>query len=157
MDKLLNPLFGFIWFEFGFINNFYNFKPLDKDSTDKYDIISKLVNKTFNNIAGEIQLTRGFIFEDPDKKISIDDITKLIVNLYLKKILNKITLVEHLDKIVFKLVYALAMAQDNMIIHRDIKPQNILINADYDVAVADWGISIATIFGNISNDTKTIQ
>ena len=47
-------------------------------------------------------------------KKSVTDVNN--VKKEIEKILNKITLVEHLDKIVFKLVYALAMAQDNMII-----------------------------------------
>lgn len=50
-------------------------------------------------------------------------------------------LVTNLDYFVFKLVYVLAIAQSKSIVHRDVKPCNILIGKNYDIILADWGLS----------------
>lgn len=72
------------------------------------------------------------------------------------KLLSKEKLLLNLDKIVFKLVYVLAYASSKMIIHRDVKPQNILINDDYNIALTDWGLSVTNISYN-RHDDRTVQ
>jgi serine/threonine protein kinase len=73
------------------------------------------------------------------------------------QLLDKHKLIINLDKIIFKLVYALACASSNMILHRDVKPQNILINDDYDIALADWGLSSTNITKCVRADSRTVQ
>lgn len=73
------------------------------------------------------------------------------------RFLSKHKLINELDKIIFKIVYALAYASSNMIIHRDVKPQNILINDDYNVVLTDWGLSVANITTSIRSDSRTVQ
>ncbi|WP_342512648.1 Stk1 family PASTA domain-containing Ser/Thr kinase [Sporosarcina sp. FSL K6-1522] len=51
-----------------------------------------------------------------------------------------------------QLVSAIANAHHNGIVHRDIKPQNILMDADYNVKITDFGIAMAL---NATAYTKT--
>src|SRR5699024_8520127 len=45
--------------------------------------------------------------------------------------------------IMIQITSAIEHAHENHIVHRDIKPQNILINADRTVKVTDFGIALA--------------
>lgn len=48
---------------------------------------------------------------------------------------------EHIPRITYQIVMALAYAQSKCILHRDVKPDNILVDENYNIVVADWGIS----------------
>ena len=51
----------------------------------------------------------------------------------------------------------MAHAQKNLLLHRDIKPPNILINDNYDVSVTDWGLSLVKYSTKVTQNTTTVQ
>ncbi|WP_153731240.1 Stk1 family PASTA domain-containing Ser/Thr kinase [Sporosarcina obsidiansis] len=59
---------------------------------------------------------------------------------------------EHAVSIMQQLVSAISHAHHNGIIHRDIKPQNVLMNGEDDVKITDFGIAMAL---NSTAHTKT--
>ena len=59
--------------------------------------------------------------------------------------------------VVVQVVSALAYAQKNMIMHRDVKPQNILINNDK-VALTDWGMATVIVNNSMKyEEEKEVQ
>lgn len=74
----------------------------------------------------------------------------------LSSFLNKESLSETQKyDIILKILDGLIYAHDQKVIHRDIKPQNILINECYDVKIIDFGIS--KIIGSIYNPDDTVK
>jgi len=80
--------------------------------------------------------------------VSILSETKFIVMEYIDGVTLKQYLDEHgpldyeeTEDIIIQVLSALAHAHSKGIIHRDIKPQNILIRADHTIKVTDFGIS----------------
>ncbi|WP_153720472.1 Stk1 family PASTA domain-containing Ser/Thr kinase [Sporosarcina cascadiensis] len=59
---------------------------------------------------------------------------------------------EHAVSIMLQLVSAISHAHHNGIVHRDIKPQNVLMNGEDDVKITDFGIAMAL---NSTAHTKT--
>ena len=59
---------------------------------------------------------------------------------------------EHAVSIMKQLVSAISHAHHNGIVHRDIKPQNVLMNGENDVKITDFGIAMAL---NSTAHTKT--
>ncbi|ARK22674.1 serine/threonine protein kinase [Sporosarcina sp. P26b] len=59
---------------------------------------------------------------------------------------------EHAVSIMQQLVSAISHAHHNGIVHRDIKPQNVLMNGEDDVKITDFGIAMAL---NSTAHTKT--
>lgn len=59
--------------------------------------------------------------------------------------------------IITQIVIALATAQQYLILHRDVKPQNIMINKDCKVCLVDWGLAASVYNDNIQNDTREVQ
>lgn len=59
---------------------------------------------------------------------------------------------EHAVSIMKQLVSAISHAHHNGIVHRDIKPQNVLMNGEDDVKITDFGIAMAL---NSTAHTKT--
>lgn len=59
---------------------------------------------------------------------------------------------EHAVSIMQQLVSGISHAHHNGIVHRDIKPQNVLMNGDNDVKITDFGIAMAL---NSTAHTKT--
>lgn len=56
-----------------------------------------------------------------------------------------------------KIALALSFAHKKKIIHRDVKPHNILITDDGTVKIADFGIARAVNSGTIVNNTSTVM
>ena len=48
----------------------------------------------------------------------------------------------HIRQLIVQLFAALAFAHARGVIHRDIKAENILLIANGDLKIADWGVSI---------------
>ncbi len=68
----------------------------------------------------------------------------------------------HLDEkkaidIAKKIALALSAAHKKNIIHRDVKPHNVLITEDGTVKIADFGIAKAVNSGTIVNNTSTVM
>ena len=64
------------------------------------------------------------------------------------------------DQIIYKLLCALKYLHSANVIHRDLKPGNILINSNGDVKVCDFGIARslpASCIGSGSGDSKRIR
>lgn len=59
---------------------------------------------------------------------------------------------KHAVSIMLQLVSAMSHAHHNGIVHRDIKPQNVLMNGEEDVKITDFGIAMAL---NSTAHTKT--
>jgi serine/threonine protein kinase len=74
-----------------------------------------------------------------------------------KKILSKTDLKKNMNDIIFKITYALAYAQNKMILHRDVKPSNILIKDNYEVGLTDWGLSIIKYANKLESNTRSVQ
>ncbi len=64
---------------------------------------------------------------------------------------------KHAIDITKKIALALSAAHKKNIIHRDVKPHNILITEDGTVKIADFGIAKAVNSGTIVNNTSTVM
>lgn len=105
---------------------------------------------TCNNIVG---------IYDVGSQDGIDYIVmELVTGITLKELIRKkvrLSLNETLDMGI-QIGKALECAHKNGIIHRDIKPQNILVTEDGTVKVTDFGIAKAINSATITNTTKVI-
>ena len=74
-----------------------------------------------------------------------------------KSTINIGVIKSNLDQFIFNLVFTLAYAQSFGILHRDVKPANILIDANCNVVLADWGLSTVKIGACKKERDKTVQ
>src|SRR5690625_5826866 len=84
-------------------------------------------------------------------------VMELVKGLTLKEYIQKYgpLSVNESVRIMIELTAAINHAHENDLIHRDIKPQNILIDENGTVKVSDFGIAIA-LNATAFNDTKSI-
>lgn len=82
------------------------------------------------------------IYEPTDKKLQL---VFEFVDMDLKRYLIKHNKLSHeeVKRIMYQLIVGLHHCHSKRIIHRDVKPQNILINESGTVKVADFGLARA--------------
>lgn len=59
---------------------------------------------------------------------------------------------EHIKFIMKQLLNGIAISHKKYIIHRDIKPNNILLDENYNIFIADWGLSRIDYSSHINNE-----
>ena len=60
---------------------------------------------------------------------------------------------EHLIRVSYNSLCALAFLHEANVMHRDIKPSNLFINSDCDVKIGDFGLARNIIDLNVPNIT----
>lgn len=139
------------------LNRFIAIKILRKEYTNDQEFIEKFRQESLSAAS----LTHPNIVSIYDT--GVDDNTYYIVMEYVKGL----TLKEYIKKkgkldekeainISIKIAEALKNAHKNNVIHRDIKPQNILLTNEGIVKVADFGIARATNTSTINNTSNII-
>lgn len=96
--------------------------------------IAKQCNSQYINTAYELEIFDGNYYYTQDYQLT--NLAELIKNdnAWILKCRNKETVLE-------KILLGLKELHDKKIIHRDLKPENILITDEYEVKIADFGIS----------------
>jgi serine/threonine protein kinase len=116
------------------------YKEFRKSDRIDYDICMNVFTK---------EITACYILQDLKHVIKINDIQATSdigysMPLYPRTLHDVIHSKEYREKnrhqIIQSLVSTLAIAQHRKIIHRDIKPTNILVDEDNNIAIADWGL-----------------
>lgn len=113
--------------------------------------ISLLQNKCFTPDIYEIIVGRRFGFSSHLYSGSLD--------MFIKNNKSIKYLRENLNAIIFRIVFSLAYSQSIGIIHRDVKPSNILVDEFYNVYLTDWGLcttNIGLCQGNVKQTVQTI-
>jgi len=64
---------------------------------------------------------------------------------------------ESIKYIIYQLVSALVEAQQHLILHRDVKPQNILIDENLNIKLIDWGLSVPIYSEDIRIEDRSVQ
>jgi len=64
---------------------------------------------------------------------------------------------ESIKHIIYQLVSALVEAQQHLILHRDVKPQNILIDENLNIKLIDWGLSVPIYSEDIRTEDRSVQ
>ena len=64
--------------------------------------------------------------------------------------------VEEKSKIFLQIVKGLAFAHGHQIIHRDVKPENILVGADLQVKIADFGLALTADDSVVTNKSSIV-
>lgn len=136
------------------LNRYVAVKVLKKEMSDKEDIVNKfkreataIATLSDNNIVNVLDVG------------SQDDINYIVMEYVHGKTLKE--LIKQFGKlnyetaitIAIQIAKALECAHKNNIIHRDVKPQNILVTEDGLIKVTDFGIAKSTSSATITNTT----
>lgn len=65
--------------------------------------------------------------------------------------------IDNIKIILYQIILGLAEAQMCFMLHRDIKPDNILINKNLKISITDWGLSMTKYAKHLSFNTRTVQ
>ena len=85
-------------------------------------------------------------------------VMEMIDGITLKQYINEKAPLDTKDAlgIAYQICDALTAAHQNNIVHRDIKPHNIMITSDHRVKVTDFGIARATVGSTMTADTNIL-
>ena len=85
-------------------------------------------------------------------------VMEMIDGITLKQYINERAPLDTKDAlgIAYQICDALSAAHQNNIVHRDIKPHNIMITSDHRVKVTDFGIARATVGSTMTADTNIL-
>lgn len=85
-------------------------------------------------------------------------VMEMIDGITLKQYINEKAPIDTKDAlgIAYQICDALTAAHQNNIVHRDIKPHNIMITSDHRVKVTDFGIARATVGSTMTADTNIL-
>ncbi len=92
----------------------------------------------------------------------VDDLYYIVMEMVSGKTLKKVIQEKgplHKEEIIYyskQIARALKHAHDNFVIHRDIKPQNILITEDHRAKVTDFGIALSSTTSTLTNTGSLI-
>jgi serine/threonine protein kinase len=70
---------------------------------------------------------------------------------------NKLFDAKKIKNVIYSITLCLAHAQKNLLLHRDIKPTNILMDDNYNVSVTDWGMSLVKYSDYATKNTSIVQ
>jgi mitogen-activated protein kinase 1/3 len=101
---------------------------------------------------------KGFHLEPQGKFYEVYLVTELMdFDLYrvIKKGRDEMT-GEHIQYVMYQIFLGLFYLHENNVIHRDIKPNNILLNDSCDVKICDFGFAREIIHGNSADNTEYV-
>jgi mitogen-activated protein kinase 1/3 len=101
---------------------------------------------------------KGFHLEPKDNFYEVYLVTELMdFDMYrvIKKGREEMT-GEHIQYVMYQIFLGLYYLHENNIIHRDIKPNNILLNDSCDVKICDFGFAREILSGNTTDNTEYV-
>ena len=110
------------------------------------------IMKTLSDIKSVVKIKEVYVNED-EIGYTMDHYKTILTKIIKSRVEEK-----YIKKIIWTILYTLYIAEQRAIIHRDIKPDNIFIDENYDIYIGDWGMSIRMDKGDnkLLRDIQTI-
>lgn len=139
------------------LNRYVAIKILKNEFANNEDFVKKF--QTEARAAGSLSDSRIVNIYDVGNEDNINYIVmEYIKGKTLKEVINEKGKIEYIRaiEIAIGIAKALECAHKNDIIHRDIKPHNIMITEEGNVKVTDFGIARVSNFSTITNTNKVV-